>query len=38
MAGCLPYVQLRARNSPFLIDVRDLDAFVEARKIPARNM
>jgi excisionase family DNA binding protein len=36
-AGALPYVQLRAHNSPFLIDVRDLDAFIDARKIPARN-
>ena len=36
-AGDLPYVQLRAHNSPFLIDVRDLDEFIEARKIPARN-
>jgi len=35
-SGTLPYVQLRQRNSPFLIDVRDLDAFIEARKIPAR--
>ena len=34
--GDLPYVQLRAHNSPFLLDVRDLDAFIEARKIPAR--
>lgn len=35
--GKLPYVQLQAHNSPFLIDVRDLDAFIEERKIPARN-
>ena len=32
-AGELPYVQLSDHaNSPFLIDIRDLDRFVEARK------
>ena len=36
-AGDLPYVQLRTHNSPFLIDVRDLDVFIDTRKIPARN-
>jgi excisionase family DNA binding protein len=35
--GDLPYVQMRAHNSPFLIDVRDLDQFITAHKIPARN-
>jgi excisionase family DNA binding protein len=28
----LPCVQLQPGNSPFLLDVRDLDRFVEARK------
>jgi excisionase family DNA binding protein len=30
--GELPYVQLQPGNSPFLIDVRDLDRFIESRK------
>jgi len=30
--GELPYIQLCNGNSPFLIDLRDLDRFVEARK------
>lgn len=36
-SGVLPYVQLHGHNSPFLLDVRDLDDFIDARKIPARN-
>jgi excisionase family DNA binding protein len=28
----LPYVQLKPGNSPFLLDVRDLDRFIESRK------
>jgi excisionase family DNA binding protein len=35
-AGKLPYVQLQGHNSPFLLDVRDLDKFIESRKVPAR--
>jgi excisionase family DNA binding protein len=31
-AGELPCVQLQPGNSPFLLDVRDLDRFIEARK------
>ena len=31
-SGELPYVQLKPGNSPYLIDVRDLDRFIEARK------
>ena len=30
--GELPFVQLQPGNSPFLIDVRDLDRFIDARK------
>jgi excisionase family DNA binding protein len=30
--GELPYVQLQPGNSPFLLDVRDLDRFIESRK------
>jgi excisionase family DNA binding protein len=33
--GELPYVQMRAGNSPFLLDVRDLDRFIESRKMRA---
>lgn len=32
LVGELPYVQLRPGNSPFLLDVRDLDVFVERHK------
>jgi excisionase family DNA binding protein len=32
VCGELPFVQLTPGNSPFLIDVRDLDRFIEARK------
>lgn len=30
--GELPYVQLRPGNSPFLLDIRDLDKFIERSK------
>jgi excisionase family DNA binding protein len=30
--GELPFVQLRPGNSPFLLDVRDLDRFIEMHK------
>jgi excisionase family DNA binding protein len=30
--GELPYVQLGDANSPFLLDVRDLDRFIEDHK------
>jgi len=30
--GELPHVQLEPGNSPFLLDTRDLDRFIEARK------
>ena len=33
--GELPYVQMRAGNSPFLLDVRDLDRFIESHKMRA---
>ncbi len=33
LSGELPYVQLRPGNSPFLLDVRDLDRFIESHKI-----
>jgi len=32
LSGDLPYVQLQPGNSPFLLDVRDLDKFIEAIK------
>jgi excisionase family DNA binding protein len=32
LEGELPFVQLRPGNSPFLVDVRDLDRFIESRK------
>lgn len=32
LEGELPFVQLRPGNSPFLLDVRDLDKFIESRK------
>jgi excisionase family DNA binding protein len=32
-SGQLPYVQLQAKNSPFLIDRRDLDKFIDRHKI-----
>jgi len=36
VCGQLPYVQLKAgNNSPFLLDVRDLDRFIESRKARA---
>jgi excisionase family DNA binding protein len=28
----LPHVQMKPGNSPFLLDVRDLDRFIESRK------
>ncbi len=33
--GELPYVQMKPGNSPFLLDRRDLDRFIEMHKIPA---
>jgi len=30
--GELPYVQLQPGNSPFLVDIRDLEMFIEIRK------
>lgn len=37
LCGELPFVQLQPGNSPFLLDLRDLDRFIEARKarVPA---
>jgi excisionase family DNA binding protein len=35
MSGQLPYMQLKPGNSPFLLDRRDLDRFVEMHKTPA---
>lgn len=35
MSGRLPYVQMKPGNSPFLLDRRDLDRFIEAHKTPA---
>jgi excisionase family DNA binding protein len=35
MAGRLPYVHMKAGNSPFLLDRADLDRFIEANKTPA---
>lgn len=32
LRGDLPYVQMKPGNSPFLLDVRDLDRFIEGRK------
>jgi excisionase family DNA binding protein len=32
LEGELDFVQLRPGNSPFLLDVRDLDRFIESRK------
>jgi excisionase family DNA binding protein len=37
LEGRLPYVQMKAGNSPYLLDVRDLDKFIEANKTPANN-
>ena len=34
MSGQLPYVQMKPGNSPFLLDRRDLNRFIEARKVP----
>jgi excisionase family DNA binding protein len=34
VSGRLPYVQLKPGNSPFLLDRRDLDKFIEAHKVP----
>lgn len=31
-SGALPYVQLKPGNSPFLLDVCDLDRFIEQEK------
>lgn len=35
VSGILPYVQLKPGNSPFLLDKKDLDRFIESRKMPA---
>ena len=32
LSGAIKYVQLKPGNSPFLLDVRDLDNFIESRK------
>lgn len=32
LRGELPYIQFEHGNSPFLIDVRDLDKFIEGQK------
>ena len=32
LEGELDFLQLRPGNSPFLLDVRDLDHFIESRK------
>ena len=32
LQGELPYVQMKAGNSPFLLDMRDLDRFIERNK------
>jgi excisionase family DNA binding protein len=32
LEGELPFVQFRPGNSPFLLDIRDLDRFIEAHK------
>jgi len=32
-SGQLPYLQLQRKNSPFLIDRRDLDRFIDRHKI-----
>jgi excisionase family DNA binding protein len=34
-SGQLPYVQMKPGNSPFLLDRRDLDRFIEMHKTPA---
>ena len=34
VSGRLPYVQMKPGNSPFLLDRRDLDKFIEANKVP----
>ena len=31
-SGQLPFIQLRPGNSPFLVDVRDLDRLIDSRK------
>ena len=33
--GKLPFVQLHGKNSPFLLDRRDLDRFIDSHKIGA---
>ena len=35
VCGQLPYVQMKPGNSPFLLDRRDLDRFIEMHKVPA---
>ncbi|HEV8131285.1 MAG TPA: helix-turn-helix domain-containing protein [Acidobacteriota bacterium] len=32
-SGELPYLQLQGKNSPFLVDRRDLDKFIDRHKI-----
>jgi excisionase family DNA binding protein len=35
LSGRLPYVQMKPGNSPFLLDRRDLDRFIDVNKTPA---
>jgi excisionase family DNA binding protein len=35
LKGELPYVQFKPGNSPFLIDLEDLDRWIQAHKIKA---
>jgi excisionase family DNA binding protein len=35
MSRQVPYVQMRPGNSPFLLDRRDLDKFIDSHKTPA---
>lgn len=35
-SGELPYLQLQGKNSPFLVDRRDLDRFIDGHKIGSR--
>jgi Helix-turn-helix domain len=38
MSGELAYVQMKPGNSPFLLDVRDLEKFIDRHKTPAANI
>jgi len=35
-AGRLPFIQRKRGTSPYLLDLKDLDEYMEARKVPAR--